>query len=91
MLDIGHTILVNSAYLSPPYQIAAIGPADLLDQLGVSEGWRDFIQTRRGTFGLDIAFAEPPVIEVPAFAGSLALRESRAVPSPTPPASQSAP
>ena len=84
VLDIGHTILVNSAYLSPPYEIRAIGPTDLLDQLGLSEGWRDFIQTRRGTFGLDIAFAEPTTVAVPAFAGSLALRESRAVPSPTP-------
>ncbi|HEX5014630.1 MAG TPA: DUF881 domain-containing protein [Candidatus Limnocylindrales bacterium] len=84
VLDIGHTILVNSAYLSPPYEIRAIGPTDILDQLGLSEGWRDFIQTRRGTFGLDIAFAEPPVVAVPAFAGSLTLRESRAVPSPSP-------
>jgi uncharacterized protein YlxW (UPF0749 family) len=81
VLDIGHTILVNSAYLSPPYQLTAIGPADMLDQLGLSEGWRDFIQTRRGTFGLDISFAEPAAVDVPAFAGSLTLRESRVVPS----------
>jgi uncharacterized protein YlxW (UPF0749 family) len=86
VLDIGHTILVNSAYLSPPYQVAAIGPSDLLEQLGLSQGWRDFIQNRRGAFGLDIAFAEPQVVDVPAFAGSLTLRESRAVPSPSPPA-----
>jgi uncharacterized protein YlxW (UPF0749 family) len=81
VLDIGHTILVNSAYLSPPYQLTAIGPADMLDQLGLSEGWRDFIQTRRGTFGLDISFAEPAAVDIPAFAGSLTLRESRVVPS----------
>jgi uncharacterized protein YlxW (UPF0749 family) len=85
ILDIGHTILINSAYLSPPYQVSAIGPPDLLEQLGLSAGWRDFIQTRRGTFGLDIAFAEPPEVDVPAFAGSLTLRESRVVPSPSPP------
>jgi len=86
VLDIGHTILVNSAYLSPPYQVKAIGPDDLLDQLSVSQGWRDFIQTRRGTFGLDIAFAEPAQVDIPAFAGSLTLRASRIVPSPAPPA-----
>ena len=85
VLDIGHTILVNSAYLSPPYQVSAIGPNDLLEQLGLSEGWRDFIQTRRGAFGLEIAFAEPEAVDVPAFAGSLTLRESRPVPSPSPP------
>jgi uncharacterized protein YlxW (UPF0749 family) len=86
VLDIGHTILVNSAYLSPPYQVSAIGPTDMLEQLGLSQGWRDFIETRRGTFGLDIAFAEPEAVEVPAFAGSLTLRESRAVPTASPPA-----
>ena len=79
------TILVNSAYLSPPYQVTAIGPHDLLDQLGLSQGWRDFIQTRRGTFGLDVSFAEPAEVDVPAFAGSLTLRASRAsCPSPGP-------
>ena len=84
VLDIGHTILINSAYLSPPYQVSAIGPTDMLEQLGVSEGWRDFIQTRRGGFGLDIAFAEPQAVDLPAFAGSLTLRESRPVPTPSP-------
>jgi uncharacterized protein YlxW (UPF0749 family) len=81
VLDIGHSILVNSAYLAPPYQISAIGPSDLLDQLGLSQGWREFIQARRGTFGLDIAFAEPEAVEIPRFAGGLNLRESHAVPS----------
>lgn len=81
VLDIGHSILVNSAYLAPPYQVSAIGPTDLLDQLGLSQGWREFIQARRGTFGLDIAFAEPEVVDMPQFAGGLNLRESHAVPS----------
>jgi uncharacterized protein YlxW (UPF0749 family) len=85
VLDIGGTILVNSAYLAPPYQISAIGPTDMLDQLGKSQGWVAFIDTRRGHFGIDVSFAEPPTVEVPAFAGSLNLRESRAVPaSPAP-------
>lgn len=93
VLDIGHTILVNSAYLSPPYQVKAIGPDDLLDQLSLSQGWRDFIQTRRGTFGLDVSFAEPADVDIPAFAGSLTLRASRVVPSPgpSPAASEAAP
>ena len=84
VLDIGHSILVNSAYLAPPYQVSAIGPPDLLEQLGVSQGWREFIQTRRGTFGLDIAFAEPEVVDVPEFAGGLNLRESHAAPPESP-------
>lgn len=81
VLDIGHSILVNSAYLAPPYQVAAIGPPDMLDQLGLSQGWREFVQTRGGTFGLDIAFVESKTVDVPRFAGGLNLRESHAVPS----------
>jgi uncharacterized protein YlxW (UPF0749 family) len=85
VLDIGGTILVNSAYLAPPFQISAIGPTDMLTQLGLSQGWVDFIDTRRGRFGLDVSYAEPTTVDIPAFAGSLILRESRAVPaSPAP-------
>jgi uncharacterized protein YlxW (UPF0749 family) len=85
VLDIGGTILVNSAYLAPPFQISAIGPTDMLAQLGLSQGWVDFIETRRGRFGIDVSFAEPAAVDIPAFAGSLSLRESRAVPaSPAP-------
>jgi uncharacterized protein YlxW (UPF0749 family) len=84
ILDIGHSILVNSAYLAPPYQVSAIGPPDLLDQLGLSQGWREFIQARRGTFGIDIAYVESDKVEIPEFAGALNLRESHAVPSGAP-------
>jgi len=57
----------------------------MLDQLGKSQGWVDFIDTRRGHFGIDVSFAEPATVDVPAFAGSLNLRESRVVPaSPAP-------
>jgi uncharacterized protein YlxW (UPF0749 family) len=79
ILDIGHSILVNQAYLAPPYQVAAIGPADLLDQLGLSQGWREFVETRRGRFGLDIGYLESDGVEVPQFAGSLVLNYSRPV------------
>jgi uncharacterized protein YlxW (UPF0749 family) len=79
VLDIGGTVLVNSAYLAPPFQVTAIGPTDMLDQLGTSQGWVDFIETRRGRFGIDVSFAQPPTVDIPAFAGSLNLRDARAV------------
>ena len=60
--------------------MSAIGPADLIGELGLSQGWREFIQARQGTFGIDITFAEPERVTIPAYAGSLVLRESRAVP-----------
>lgn len=86
VLDIGHSILLNSAYLAPPYQVSAIGPPDLLEQLGLSRGWTEFVDTRVGTFGLQISYAEPEVVEIQQFAGSIVLRHSRAVP-PAPAAS----
>jgi uncharacterized protein YlxW (UPF0749 family) len=81
VLDIGHSILLNSAYLAPPYQVSAIGPTDLLEQLGLSRGWAEFVNTRVGTFGLRISYAEPAVVDVPEYAGSIVLRRSRAVPA----------
>ena len=39
--------------------------------------------TRVGGFGLDLARTEPDHVDLPAFAGSVTLVESRAVASPT--------
>ena len=33
IVDIGGSVLVNGAYLAPPYQVAAIGPATMFDRL----------------------------------------------------------
>jgi uncharacterized protein YlxW (UPF0749 family) len=77
VLDIGGSILVNSAYLAPPFQVSAIGPTDLYDRLLESQGFRDFIDTRRGTFGLGISVAEPEHVDIPQFAGSINLVNGR--------------
>jgi uncharacterized protein YlxW (UPF0749 family) len=87
VLDIGHSILLNSAYLAPPYDVAAIGPSDLLAELGTSQGWKEFIDARVGTFGLRISYAEPSEVAVPEFAGSIILRRSHAVDATASPAS----
>ena len=36
IIDVGTSLLVNSAYLAPPYQITALGPPDLYDRLSKS-------------------------------------------------------
>jgi uncharacterized protein YlxW (UPF0749 family) len=82
IIDIGGSVLVNAAYLAGPYQITAIGPADLFDRLSASPGFEEFVRTRRGSFGIGISWAEPASVDVPAFAGTVTLRESRAVASP---------
>jgi uncharacterized protein YlxW (UPF0749 family) len=84
IIDIGGSVLVNSAYLAGPYSITAIGPPDLFDRLSAATGFEELVRTRRGSFGIGISWAEPNSVSVPAFAGTVTLREARAVPSATP-------
>jgi hypothetical protein len=85
IVDIGGSVLVNSAYLSPPYQVAAIGPADLYETLAASAGFVDLVRTRVDAYGIRISFAEPETVTVPAYAGSVTLRYARPpATSPTP-------
>jgi uncharacterized protein YlxW (UPF0749 family) len=82
IVDLGGSVLVNAAYVAGPYHISAIGPKDLFAKLSAATGWEEFVRTRRGSFGIGISWAEPETVDVPGFAGSVTLRESRAVPSP---------
>jgi uncharacterized protein YlxW (UPF0749 family) len=84
ILDIGGSVLVNSAYLAPPYQVAAIGPADLYDHLSQAQGFRDFVRARAEAFGIKISFAVLPDVVVPAYAGTINLRYARPEASPQP-------
>jgi uncharacterized protein YlxW (UPF0749 family) len=91
IIDIGGSVLVNAAYLAGPFDLSAIGPTDLFERLSASPGFAEFVRTRRGSFGIGVSWAEPESVEVPAFAGSVDLRESRAVASPSAPPPGSAP
>ena len=91
IIDIGGSVLVNAAYLAGPYDIRAIGPADLFARLSAAPGFEEFVRTRRGSFGIGVSFAEPAAVDIAAFAGSVTLRESRAVASPPPAPEGSAP
>jgi len=91
IIDIGGSVLVNVAYLASPFEVSAIGPADLFDRLSASPGWQEFVRTRRGSFGIGISWAAPAAVDVPAFGGSVNLRESHAVASPPPTPAGSAP
>ena len=84
IIDIGGSVLLNSAYLSPPYQISAIGPPDLFDQVNGSAGFREFVRGRVEAFGLQVGFAEPKDVVIPAYAGTINLRYARPT---SPPAS----
>jgi uncharacterized protein YlxW (UPF0749 family) len=84
ILDIGGTILVNSAYLAPPYQVSAIGPPGLYERLSDRTEFRAFIRDRAEAFGIQISFAELDDVAVGAYAGILNLRAARPVPSASP-------
>jgi uncharacterized protein YlxW (UPF0749 family) len=79
IIDIGPSILVNSAYLAPPFQVTALGAQDLYDRLTSSEGYLDFVQARVATFGLQVSYAELEQVEIPAFAGTVSLRHAQVV------------
>jgi uncharacterized protein YlxW (UPF0749 family) len=81
ILDIGGTVLVNSAYLAPPYQISAIGPPDLLDRLTASVGFATFVENRVQAFGIQVDYAEPADVSLPAYAGTITLRYAQPDPS----------
>jgi uncharacterized protein YlxW (UPF0749 family) len=93
IVDIGQSVLVNSAYLAAPFDITAIGPTDLYDRLSHAQGFVDLVQARAQTFGIQVQFAELADVAVPAYAGIVTLRHGHAPatsPLPSGPASPAA-
>jgi uncharacterized protein YlxW (UPF0749 family) len=84
IIDIGPSLLVNSAYLAPPYQVTALGSTDLYDRLSRSAGFVEFVRARAEGFGIRLSFAEPESLDMPAFAGTVTLRYSRPIATPSP-------
>jgi uncharacterized protein YlxW (UPF0749 family) len=77
ILDIGNSILVNSAYLAPPYIVNAIGPSDLYERVTTSASFLEFVQGRIAPSGVRLSFAELESVTVPAFAGTVSGRYIR--------------
>jgi uncharacterized protein YlxW (UPF0749 family) len=91
IIDIGGSVLANSAYLAPPYQISAIGPSGLWETVSRREGFTDFLVARAEAFGIRVSFLEPDKVDVPAFAGTIGLRYARVVTPTASPAASGAP
>ncbi len=77
ILDIGGSILVNSSYLSAPYQVSAIGPPDLFQVFNSSVGVQDLLRARAQAIGIRFGVAELPDVAIPAYAGTVGLRYTR--------------
>ena len=83
ILDIGPSVLVNSAFLGQPYQVSAIGPRDLYERVSASQGFEEFLRARSVTYGIQVAFFKPDPVDVPAFAGTVTLRFAKPAASAT--------
>jgi uncharacterized protein YlxW (UPF0749 family) len=84
ILDIGGSVLVNSAYLTAPYRVAAIGPDGMYARLQGSASFRGFVVNRVQIVGLGLSVAELSEVDVPAFAGNVTVRFGSPVESATP-------
>lgn len=90
-IDIGGTVLVNSAYLAPPYTVTALGPRDLYARVSSSRGFVELVRIRAGQGGVRMSVAENGSLRVPAFAGSVSLSAGSPVVTAAPNGSTSAP
>jgi uncharacterized protein YlxW (UPF0749 family) len=84
IIDVGTSLLVNSAYLAPPYQVIALGAPDLYDRLSKAPGFVDFLRARGEGYGIQVSLATPDSVDMPAFVGTVTLRYSRPLPTPSP-------
>lgn len=83
LTDIGTSVLVNSSYLQPPYEISAIGPPTLWDRLATAPGFLAFLRTRVQAVNLQLSLLRSDKVAVPAFSGAVSLVESRPAPTAT--------
>lgn len=84
VIDIGGSILVNSAYLSPPYTVSAIGPPDLYERLQASASFVTFVQRRITPSGIRLSVAELQEVVLPAYAGTVSIRYAQPAPAGVP-------
>jgi uncharacterized protein YlxW (UPF0749 family) len=71
---VGASILVNTAFLSPPFRIEAIGAQGLHDRFLNHPAFLGRVARRIDAFGLEFASAEQGDVRLPAFIGTTRLR-----------------
>ena len=71
---VGASVLVNTAFLSPPFRIEAIGADGLLDRFQTNAAFVGRVSQRIDVFGLEFATQAADVLELPAFVGNTRFR-----------------
>jgi uncharacterized protein YlxW (UPF0749 family) len=71
---VGSSILVNTAFLSPPFRIEAIGPEGLHDRFLAHPSYLARVARRIEAYGLQFASEARDEIELPPFIGNTRLR-----------------
>ncbi len=71
---VGASILVNTAFLSPPFRIEAIGPDGLLERFLADPAYLGRVAHRIDAFGLEFAAQANGSLTLPAFVGSTRFR-----------------
>lgn len=86
-LDVGGSVLVNSAYVTDgtgQYIVAVIGPADVWSRLTSLDTFRDWMTARHGPFHMAIQYVAAPNVLVLGYAGSANLHVARPSPAASP-------
>ena len=71
---VGSSILVNTAFLSPPFRIEAIGPGDLHGRFLAHPTYLGRVSQRIEVYGLQFASEPRDELRLPAFVGTTQLR-----------------
>lgn len=71
---VGASVLVNTAFLSPPFRIEAIGADGLLGRFETNAAFVGRVSQRIEAFGLEFATQAADVLELPAFVGNTRFR-----------------
>lgn len=71
---VGASVLVNTAFLSPPFRMEAIGPDGILDRFLQHEAFRGRVQQRIEAYGLEFAAAPAESLDLRPFIGNTRLR-----------------
>jgi len=71
---VGASVLVNTAFLSPPFRIEAIGAEGLLERFETNAAFVGRVSQRIEAFGLEFATQAADALELPAFVGNTRFR-----------------